>query len=151
MNTSCDVIMDLIPLVKDNVASEDSKKLVMEHSKDCESCKQVLESDSLPSQIELNDKKVITSIKKKLFFAMSVLLLIGGVIGMALNKNSDTNIMPSITIVVGIIFVGILFFKFNPIGDRKVSNFFLGRAIGTIILIVLLGIYFILKDWLHLF
>jgi predicted anti-sigma-YlaC factor YlaD len=36
---SCQVCLDLIPLVKDNVASEDSKKLVLEHIRQCEACK----------------------------------------------------------------------------------------------------------------
>ena len=33
MNISCDIILDLIPLVKDGVASEDSVKIVHEHIK----------------------------------------------------------------------------------------------------------------------
>ena len=38
MKINCDVILDLIPLVNDNVASEKSEMLVNEHCKQCESC-----------------------------------------------------------------------------------------------------------------
>ena len=39
MKISCDVILDLIPLVKDGVASDDSSTIVKEHIKNCESCR----------------------------------------------------------------------------------------------------------------
>ncbi len=38
MNISCDIIMDLIPIYKDGVASEDSKKAVEEHILTCKDC-----------------------------------------------------------------------------------------------------------------
>lgn len=150
MNISCDVISDLIPLVKDNVASEDSIKLVTDHLKSCERCKLEFGS-TLPIQDEFDDRRVISSIKKKLFLAMSALLLIGAFIGMALNKNSHSNFMPTIIVVLGIVFVSIIIFKFDLKGDRNVKRFFIGRAIGTIIVFVILGIYLLLKYGLHLF
>ena len=42
MNISCKVIKDLLPLYADTVCSEDSKILVEEHLKTCESCKKEL-------------------------------------------------------------------------------------------------------------
>lgn len=151
MNISCDVVFDLIPLVKDNVASEDSIKLVSEHLKSCENCKLELESYTLPMQTEIDDKRVVSSIKKKLFFFTSVLLLIGAFIGMALNKNSSSNFIPSIIAVLSIIFTGALIFKFNLKGDSSVSRFFMGKAIGTIIVFAILGIYLLLRYVLYLF
>ena len=38
MKLSCDVIKDLLPLYHDEVCSEETKKLVEEHLKECESC-----------------------------------------------------------------------------------------------------------------
>ncbi|MBL4932205.1 zf-HC2 domain-containing protein [Clostridium paridis] len=151
MNISCDIILDLIPLVNDRVASEDSIKLVAEHIKGCESCKLEFESHTLPIRTELDDKKVVSSIKKKLFFAMSALLLIGAFIGMALNKNSHSNFMPAIIVVLGIAFVGIMIFKFDLKGDRNMKSFFVGKAIGTIIIFAILGIYLLIKYVLNLF
>ena len=41
---SCDVIRDLLPLYVDDVCSETSKRLVVEHVKNCENCRKILES-----------------------------------------------------------------------------------------------------------
>lgn len=151
MNTSCDVILDLIPLVKDNVASEDSTKLVLAHLKNCENCKLEFQNYALPMGSEINDKRVVSAIKKKLFLAMSSLLLIGSFIGMALNKNSSSTFIPTIIAVLSIIFAGTLIFKFDLKGDISMRKFFIGKAIGTIIVFSLLGIYLLLKHVLHLF
>lgn len=145
MSISCDVILDLIPLVKDNVASDESVKLVAEHIKSCEKCQLEFEGHTLPMQAVIDDKKVISSIKKKLFFAMSALLLIGAFMGMALNKDSHSNFMPAVVVVLGIGFVSILIFKFDLKGDSHMKKFFIGRAIGTIIVFVILGIYLLFK------
>ncbi|MBB6218327.1 hypothetical protein HNQ80_004491 [Anaerosolibacter carboniphilus] len=151
MNISCDVILDLIPLVKDHVASKDSTKLVSEHLKNCESCKHEFENYTLPIGTEIDDKRILSSIKKKLFFITSALLFIGAFIGMVLNKNSSSSFMPSIIMVLSIIFIGVLIFKFDLKGDNRMSRFFIGKAIGTIIVFAILGIYLLLKYVLHLF
>lgn len=83
--------------------------------------------------------------------ATSALLLIGAFIGMALNKNASLNFIPAIIIVLGIVLVGMLVFKFDLKGDRKVERFFIGRAIGTIIVFAILGMYLLLKYVLQLF
>lgn len=151
MNISCDVIMDLIPLVKDNVASADSVDIVTEHLKSCEKCRREFEDPVLPMNPDLDDQRVAYSIKKKLYFAVSALLLIGALIGMAINKNSQLNAVPALIIVFGIAFVGLGIFKFKIKGDRNVERFFIGRAIGTLIVFAGLGIYLLLKYGLHLF
>lgn len=66
---SCDVCMDLIPLVKDQVASQDSMDLVEEHIAGCESCRHVFEGgwhQPLPS--EPNDKKVLSALHRRMVF-----------------------------------------------------------------------------------
>ena len=150
MKTSCDVILDLIPLVKDNVASEDSIKLVSDHLKNCENCKLEFENYTLQINSEVNDKKVVSSIKKRLFLASSALLFIGAFIGMAINKNSSTNFIPAIIVILAIAFVGMLILKFDLKEDKNMKRFFMGRAIGSIILFAILGIYLLLKYVLHL-
>lgn len=39
MKLSCDTIQDMLPLVAEDLASEDTVKLVKEHIKDCKDCK----------------------------------------------------------------------------------------------------------------
>ncbi len=38
---TCDICMDLMPLVQDGVASEDSENAVKKHISECESCKKI--------------------------------------------------------------------------------------------------------------
>jgi len=42
MNENCDIIRDLLPLYRDNVCSEASRKLVEEHLVDCPECRNAL-------------------------------------------------------------------------------------------------------------
>ena len=151
MNVSCEVILDLIPLVKDNVASEDSIELVGEHLKSCESCKLEFENYALPIPKEIDDKRVVSSIKKKLLLITSALLFIGASIGMAINGKASSNLVPALFAIIGIVSIGILILKFDIKGDGRVKRFFIGKAIGTIIIFAALGIFLLLKYVLHLF
>ena len=40
---SCNVIQDIMPLYVDEIVSEDTKKLVEEHLKECEDCRKEME------------------------------------------------------------------------------------------------------------
>ena len=99
---SCDVCMDLMPLVKDNVASEDSKSLVKEHIKICHNCHTLY--DTLKTEIPImNEGKVLSKIKKQLFiFAMGI-IVIGAILGVALSDGMglfyNILIMPAIGII----------------------------------------------------
>lgn len=151
MSVSCDVISDLIPLVKDNVASEDSIRLVSEHLMSCEKCKLEFESYTFPIRTEFDDRRVVSSIKKKLVFGVSALLLIGGTIGMVLSNNTSSNFLAVLIAVLSIAIVGLMLYKFDLKGERRVSRFFMGKAIGTIVVFIILGIYLLLKYVLQLF
>lgn len=82
MNMPYDTIQDLMPLVKDNVASEASIHLVYEHLKNCESCQEAFEKYAFPVKNDINDESVLSSIKKKLVLISSAFLVIGTLIGM---------------------------------------------------------------------
>ena len=54
---SCDICKDLLPLVKDGIASEDSVQAVKEHLKECETCRnlyenEITETKEIPSDLE---------------------------------------------------------------------------------------------------
>ena len=51
MRISCDVMADLLPLYKDEICSEDSRKLVEEHLAECEGCKKRLTNYSTELQV----------------------------------------------------------------------------------------------------
>lgn len=91
MKTNCNIIQDLIPIVKDGIASEESKELVLEHLEECETCKKLY--DSLPS-MELQapeskrDEKIIQAIRRTIRVMQMVLLLVGGLISISIGQSS---------------------------------------------------------------
>lgn len=89
MNVSCDVILDLIPLVKDGVASDESCRIVNEHIKSCKRCKtefETFESINL-QELNLKDEKIIFSIKRSVFITQIAILIIGAILGVALSDS----------------------------------------------------------------
>ncbi|HAE91817.1 MAG TPA: hypothetical protein DCG60_04110, partial [Tissierella sp.] len=88
-NISCNIILDLIPLVKDGVASDDSAKIVNEHIKSCNSCKEEFEAfeDIYSERKSINDKKIIYNIKKNIFITQIFILVIGTVTGISLTNS----------------------------------------------------------------
>lgn len=88
LNTSCNIILDLIPLVKDGVASEESQALVHEHIKTCASCKEEYDLFTVvtPDYTHIEDEKIIRTIKRSVFHTQIVVLIIGGIIGVALTN-----------------------------------------------------------------
>ncbi len=88
MKISCDVILDLIPLVKDGVSSDDSKKLVLEHIGECTQCQEAyntLSNLNNEGERSLQDEKVIKGIKRSLFIGAFMVLIVGSIIGVALS------------------------------------------------------------------
>ena len=84
-NISCDVCMDLMPLVKDHAASEESIRLVEEHIKQCKLCGSEYEDTGIIKNTDVNDKKIIREIKKNLILFLIGILLMGSVLGVALS------------------------------------------------------------------
>ncbi len=94
---SCDIFMDLFPLVKDAVASEDSENAVLDHIKTCEKCKAVFYENEIPP---MNKENIITKIKKRLVYLVLTLIVIGLFLGLSLAANEfmfyNVLIMPAI-------------------------------------------------------
>ena len=62
---NCNIIKDLLPLYIEDICSEDSKKLVEEHLKECSSCKETYELlHHTALVIDVAEKKEINAIKK---------------------------------------------------------------------------------------
>lgn len=94
---SCDICRDLMPLVKDEVASEDSKQAVYEHIKSCEECKNIYGEEVV---FENSDKKILKDIKKNLTHICLVIIGLGILFGISLSANQfmfyNILIMPAI-------------------------------------------------------
>ncbi len=88
INISCDVCLDLIPLVRDKVASEDSNGLVYEHIDKCDSCKaEFAYTDN--NQDIIDDKKIIHSIRKSLFLTALIFIACGALLGVYLSNSMN--------------------------------------------------------------
>lgn len=84
LEISCNVVLDLMPLVRDNAASEDSKNLVLSHIEHCQSCRESYEA--VPRAGKVDDKKILRSIRRRLSLAAAVLFLFGGLAGVFLSN-----------------------------------------------------------------
>lgn len=105
---SCNVCMDLIPLVNDNVASEDSMLLVTEHIADCTECKASLENDNI-LDTPMDNKKVIAKIKAKLALFLVAVIIGGALLGMIISDGLGLFYNALIFPLIG--GIGYLFFK----------------------------------------
>jgi hypothetical protein len=85
---SCDVCLDLIPLVRDKVASDDSCTLVYEHIKTCKNCRVEFENMPTPSDTTVDDKKIILAIKKSFYCTGFIFIVFGALIGIYLSNSS---------------------------------------------------------------
>lgn len=99
---SCNIIKDILPLYLDGVVSDDTKKMVEEHLKECDQCRNeamTLKQDvvlPVSKSVRLAETEVVKGLKRKLFrkkffvSAISVILTIGVLSGiysyMALTK-----------------------------------------------------------------
>lgn len=79
MKIPCEVILDIMPLVVDGVASEESKQIVVEHIRECTACKALyaeMIEDSKPAGMA-HEKTLILRLQKKIFIREMVVLLVG--------------------------------------------------------------------------
>ena len=94
MRFSCEIIKDLLPLYCDNVCSEDSKKAIEEHVKECAGCRnafELLKKDDNISSVELKEEenkiKFIKGVKNKIMIkkvlisVVSVMVSVGIIFG----------------------------------------------------------------------
>jgi len=99
MSNNCDMIKDLLPLYADDVCSDESRKTVEEHIKECADCRTELEK--LRKSVTVspkNDGEVLKRIKRRLRIEklavglISVLAICGAlIIGLVYLINSDTS------------------------------------------------------------
>lgn len=94
---TCDMCMDLMPLVQDGVASADSMEAVKEHIKTCPSCKSVFEGIAPPPA---DGNQIMKKIQQKTRLFMGMILMFGVLFGLSLTATSElflnTLIMPVI-------------------------------------------------------
>lgn len=81
----CQICLDLMPLVKDGIASKESCEAVAEHIKSCGDCRAVYDEGMIKESAQLDDQVVMKKIQKQLLLGTVGIILLGAVLGMALS------------------------------------------------------------------
>ena len=94
---TCDMCMDLMPLVHDGVASPDSLAAVEAHISQCASCRELYEGQCPPIR---NTESILKKIQKQSQIFMSMVLMFGVFFGLMLTSGNgifyNAVIMPAI-------------------------------------------------------
>lgn len=83
IDITCDICEDLMPLVMDHVASEDSKRAVQMHWKQCEYCREKY-SGLDTSEKAIDDDKVLSNLKRKIYSMGILTVVLGLLLGIVL-------------------------------------------------------------------
>ena len=110
---TCDMCKDLMPLVTDGIASEDSRLAVEEHVKECEACKAIydglVQEPSVNPDLELELGKM----KKRLQIFSAMLLMFGVFFGLSLTASDEMFYNSLIMPVIGVL--GYVLFRWNAV------------------------------------
>ena len=147
MKITCDMCLDLMPLVLDGLASEDSEKAVREHIAGCEMCRNAFNSGEMPAPTD--DKKILDSIKMQLRMAGYFVLVLGAAVGAMLTNSQNVFYNFTIMPVLGALGYAVMrkrwYFMLPLIFITSfVSTFFvclLGEKCGLEIAVMSAGMY----------
>ncbi len=109
MKITCDIIKDLIPSYVDDICSEDSKKLINEHIKECESCKEyykaMKETELMDETIDYEQVSYLKKIQHSFISSALIPILFFAVVTVARGNMSyrGSYIFTVAFIVVGLI------------------------------------------------
>lgn len=78
----CDICRDLLPLVRDGVASEASRRAVEEHVTHCEACRELWGEEAPPPP--LHRERVLGRIRRRLYAWQGAMTAAGLILGMVL-------------------------------------------------------------------
>lgn len=81
---TCSTCLDLMPLVKDGIASEDSCNLVNEHLANCKHCSSMFE-ENITDDATMDEIAVLGKIKKQILWLFSGIMLAGTLLGLVLS------------------------------------------------------------------
>lgn len=83
---SCAICADLLPLVEDGVASEDSRRAVEQHLAHCPVCCRI--TGGLSPVTPPNDRRILAAIRRRLALIALVLVLGGALLGAGISGGS---------------------------------------------------------------
>lgn len=86
---TCEICRDLIPLVNDGVASEDSANAVKLHAENCRECAALLDGTSVPAIAPPESPKALARVRKWLNRVYIVIMALGIFVGCCLTSRAD--------------------------------------------------------------
>ncbi|MGL4819580.1 MAG: zf-HC2 domain-containing protein, partial [Bacilli bacterium] len=99
-NVSCDVCLDLIAVVKDGAASDESVKLVQKHLETRPECRLIYETWTPERANETDDARTLQRLRSQMYMFGFVVLAIGSFVGITLTDSMtmfyNIMIMPAI-------------------------------------------------------
>lgn len=111
---TCELCKDLMPLVKDGIASEDSRQAVEAHVAECETCKKLYENKSnVPLEINPDLELELGRLKKKLQIFATVLMMFGVFFGLSLTASQEMFYNSLIMPVIGAL--GYVIFRWKAV------------------------------------
>ena len=100
---TCDICKDLMPLVKDGVASEDSRLAVEEHVKECEECNVLYAGAGEEPLVNPDLERELGKLKKRLQIFSAMLLMFGVFFGLSLTAGEEMFYNSLIMPVIGVL------------------------------------------------
>lgn len=123
---TCEICKDLLPLVKDGIASEDSRLAVEEHIKVCESCKALYDGFVEEALVNPDLERELGKLKKKLQTFSAIVLMFGIFFGLSLTASQEMFYNSLIMPVLGVL--GYVLFRWNAL--YQVPMLLLGTMLG---------------------
>ncbi len=97
---TCDMCMDLIPLVQDGIASEDSRQAVEHHVHSCRSCRSLYSGQEQPP---VDGMHIWKKFQRKLRFSMAMIMVLGIFFGLGLTASSEMFYNSVVMPVIGVL------------------------------------------------
>ncbi len=110
---TCDMCRDLIPLVKDGIASEDSRLAVKEHMESCEVCKKQYSGEATDMSFHVDLERELVKLKRRLQIFSTMLMMFGVFFGLSLTASDDMFYNSLIMPVVGAL--GYVIFRWKAV------------------------------------
>ena len=110
---TCDICMDLIPLVRDGIASEDSKQAVKDHINNCEYCKKRYEGEITEFSVNVDLERELAKLKRRLQIFSAMLLMFGVFFGLSLTASEEMFYNSLIMPVIGTL--GYVIFRWKSV------------------------------------
>ncbi len=130
---TCDICRDLLPLVKDGVASADSEAAVRRHIETCGECGRLFDGRNIPETHTPEPPKAFLKVRRRLMAIYSVLMMLGIYFGLSLTASDDVFFNCLIMPIAGVF--GYLTFRWRSVFAVPIILFILNIIINA------LGVY----------